>query len=475
MKKLFCFCSLIILLFVLCIRISPDDYILSIESADGTVRNYTELEYFGSSGSRVQDTDSIEEGSSANADDGSGTGEDAAGANEGESNGSGADSSVTGSDGTGTDSDDENTDGQLSADAGDVVNSGETEAADTPVDGFESYLTADYFEMDVPGSTGWTSTSLTLRQEASAFAASVQTLAAGTAFRIEEETGDWWYVTLQDGTAGYVQHSYCMINLPDVLPLMEYDITNAYDSIFKSSGYEIEGVTGQKLYSAGTVESEGKVWNEKLGRYEYLAPAMYSFAKKIAVAQYNAYTLTGGRYTLKVYDSYRPHSITIQVASALESLYNSNSVVRENIDYSTTIAGSVYTWGTGWFLAQSLSTHNTGSAIDVTLCEYDDDRGEYKELYMQTDMHELSTAAVKYYSPNAEKIPENYDVGMNENAILLDTVFIGGTYGTYSFTDTGLTTLASEWWHFQDNDTHRRVRSYASSGCDFQVTECLSR
>ncbi|MCC8105343.1 MAG: hypothetical protein LIO99_04915 [Clostridiales bacterium] len=458
MKKFFCFCSMIILLFVLCIRIAPDDYILSIEDADGNVRNYTELEYFGSSGSQSGDTDSTEGEVLANADDGlsEGSFEEETGTGNAEG---GFDAYADGQDAS----------GQQRADAG------SEEEVDVPVDGFDSYITADYFELDVPGATGWTTTSLTLREEASFSAAAVQTLSAGTAFCIEEESGDWWRVTLQDGTSGFLQHSYCMINLPDVLPLMEYDITNAYDSIFKSSGYEIEGVTGEKLYSAGTLESEGKVWNERLGRYEYLAPVMYSFAKKVAIAQYNAYVTTGGLYTLKIYDSYRPHSITLEIASALEILYNSNSTVKENIDYSTTVAGSVYTWGTGWFLAQSLSTHNTGSAIDVTLCKYDAASGEYKELYMQTDMHELSTAAVKYYSPNAEKIPANYAYGMDENAILLDTVFIGGSYGTYSFIDTGLTTLASEWWHFQDNETHSQVRSYASSGYDFQVTECLSR
>ncbi|MCC8049565.1 MAG: SH3 domain-containing protein [Clostridiales bacterium] len=331
-----------------------------------------------------------------------------------------------------------------------------------------------YFEREVAGSTGWSTASLTLHAEASSSAASVGSLSAGTAFRIVSESGDWWQVTLSDGTTGYVEHSYCMINLPDVLPEMEYAITNAYYSIYVSSGYEIPGVTGTKLYSAGTSETEGRVWNERLGRYEYLVPVMYSAAKKISIAQYNAYNLTNGQFTLKIYDSYRPHSVTTKIASALTSLYNSNSTVQKNIDYSTEPSGATYSWGYSWFLAQSLSTHNTGSAIDVTLCEYNTESASWRELDMPTDVHELSSAAIKYYSGSVSKSPSNYSGMMNANAKLLDYIFIGGSYNGYTFQSTGMDTLASEWWHFQDNDTHRRVRSYASSGCDFQVTECLS-
>ncbi|MCD7745871.1 MAG: hypothetical protein LUI13_11450 [Lachnospiraceae bacterium] len=332
-----------------------------------------------------------------------------------------------------------------------------------------------WFTRSVVGATGWNTIELTLKADASSSATSVGTIAAGTAFCIDEEDGDWWRVVLSDGGTGYIEHCYCMINLPDVLPAMEYDIKNAYSAIYRSCSYDIDGVTGEKLYSAGTLETDGKVWNERLGRYEYLVPVMYSTAKKISIAQYNAYTLTGGQYTLKIYDSYRPHSVTIKIASALSSLYASNSTVQKQVDYSTEPNGATYSWGYSWFLAQSLSTHNTGSAIDVTLCQYNAERGAYEEMVMQTVMHELSTAAIKYYSGSVSKTPANYSSAMNDNAKLLDAIFIGGTYGEYSFQDTGMATLASEWWHFQDNETHSRVRGYTSSGCDFQVTDCLSK
>ncbi|MCD7954550.1 MAG: SH3 domain-containing protein [Lachnospiraceae bacterium] len=365
---------------------------------------------------------------------------------------------------------------------------------------FHSAADENYFDRTVEGSTGWNAVEMNLMSEASASSAEVAWLLAGTAFRIAEEDGDWWRVVLADNTEGYVQHDYCMINLPDVLPTIEYDITNSYAAIYQSSGYTIDGVTGEKLYDAGDLD--GKEWNEKLGRYEYLVPVMYSTAKKIAIAQFNAYTLTDGRYTLKIYDAYRPHSVSVYIAEKFSELYYSNLVVQENVDSCTQPDGNMYEWGIRWFLAQSVSTHNTGAAIDVTLCEYEAENeaeneigyeaeneaenevgyeaeydavsSEYVELSMQTAMHELSTDAIKYYSGSVEKAPENYADTMNDNAILLDHIFSGGDYGEYSFISTGMTSLASEWWHFQDNDTHRRVKEFASSGMDFQVEDCLS-
>ncbi len=149
--------------------------------------------------------------------------------------------------------------------------------------------------------------------------------------------------------------------------------------------------------------------------------------------------------------------------------------MQKGVDYSSEPNGGTYSWGYSWFLAQSLSTHNTGSAIDVTLCQYNPESGAFEEMTMQTVMHELSTAAIKYYSGSVSKTPSNYSAAMNDNAKLLDAIFIGGSYGGYTFEDTSMATLASEWWHFQDNETHSRVRGYTSSGCDFQVTECLSK
>lgn len=137
-------------------------------------------------------------------------------------------------------------------------------------------------------------------------------------------------------------------------------------------------------------------------------------------------------------------------------MYNQNSIVRYNINYSYGKSRRCYFWGPSWFLAQGLSSHNTGAAIDVTLCN----NATKKECNMPTDMHELSTKAIKYYSRNCDPNPSNYSKEMTEDAKRLDRYM----------TNVGMTTLASEWWHFQEQDGYKRIRNATNlNGCDFQV------
>ena len=253
-------------------------------------------------------------------------------------------------------------------------------------------------------------------------------LSEGEMFRILREEGSLWLIEKGD-LCGYVDSNYCMVDLADVIPGALFEIANASASIFQSSGYALDGITGEQLYATG------KVWHSKIGRYEYLVPVMYSAAKKIATAQMLA-SFDG--LTLKVYDSYRPASVTRRIRDALNALYYSNDTVAYNVDHSPD--GSY--WGQGWFLAQSQSSHNFGCAIDVTLARAD--TGE--ELQMPCPMHELSTAAVKYSSPGSG----NYARTMNATAVQLDQYM----------DQAGMGTIASEWWHFQDNDSLSWAKSF---------------
>ena len=242
-----------------------------------------------------------------------------------------------------------------------------------------------------------------------------------------------------------------MINLSDYIPSMTFEITNSSSSIYKSSGYSLSGVTGTKLYSTG------KVYNARLGKDEYMAPILYSAAKKLLVAQRS---LLSKGYSIKVYDTYRPYSVTKKIYNSLNTLYNSNSTVKNNILYSYGLSGTRYTWGTSWFLAASVSAHNTGSAIDMSLVN----KNTGAEVTMPTVMHELSTKAIKYYSPGVSRTPANYSKEMNDYAKIMDN----------AATNAGLTTLASEWWHFQDNEAHALIKSNQVNGCDFSVTNVYS-
>jgi len=307
------------------------------------------------------------------------------------------------------------------------------------------------FEKSIKNATGFGAVTLNIRTTASSSSKKNGTIPAGKPFRIISEKGNYWKV-IYDNKTGYVYHPYCMINLPDVEPNIIYEITNANESIYVSSGKELPEVTGKTLYSTG------KVQNERLDREEYIVPVLYSTAKKISKAQKYA---TEEGYALKIYDAYRPTSVSKTIKKSLNTLYNKDATVRKNVNYSYGASGRRYTWGKAWFLAQGVSTHNTGSAIDVTLVKLE----TMQECVMPTEMHELSVKAIKYYSPKVTKKVANYSKEMNKYAKLLDKYC----------TKAGLSTLASEWWHFKDTNGHNRIKNYLNGkGCNFQVKSIVS-
>lgn len=137
--------------------------------------------------------------------------------------------------------------------------------------------TDSQFELPLAGATGYASVPLSLTATAGGTDKTAE-LKAGEAFRILEEQGDSWRVETRNGASGWVPHRYAFVNLPDILPSIVYDITNADASVFVSAGKDIPGITGQKLY-------DSRMLNERLEGNEYLVPVLYAMAKKIAAAQ----------------------------------------------------------------------------------------------------------------------------------------------------------------------------------------------
>ena len=172
-----------------------------------------------------------------------------------------------------------------------------------------------------------------------------------------------------------------MINLPDYIPSIEYNIMDAKENIYTASGVKLS-IYGKQLYKSG------KVYNQRLEKEEYIVPITYSFAKKILEAQKIA---NQEGYNLKIYDGYRPKEVADEIRDSLAELYKNNSNVRKGLDYSYESNGKVTTWGPGWFIAQNLSAHSVGAAIDVVLT----DKETGKELPAQSSIHDLSTASVK--------------------------------------------------------------------------------
>lgn len=307
-------------------------------------------------------------------------------------------------------------------------------------------------ELPVNGATGYASVLMDLKATADAGSETISELEAGTAFEVLEEVGDWWYVRTAT-ESGWVQHIYCFINLPDVVPSIIYDNTNTYASKFVSSGKTIPGITGEALY-------DGKAYNMRLGKVSDIVPVLYSMSKKIHLAQQAA--LEEGN-TLVIYEGYRPFFAQKLTVDALTTLAAADPEVMAGIN--------THPWDTNWFIATSISNHQMGYAIDVTLAKITEQQefviGDYTatavtgytEYTMPTTIHELSMASATFTGPVKSSSPTawlqaNLADTMNEAAILLQRYC----------TDAGLTPLASEWWHFNDLDARFATEDNSSKG-----------
>ena len=307
-------------------------------------------------------------------------------------------------------------------------------------------------ELPVNGATGYASVLMDLKATADAGSETISELEAGTAFEVLEEVGDWWYVRTAT-ESGWVQHLYCFINLPDVVPSIIYDNTNTYASKFASSGKTIPGITGEALY-------DGKAYNMRLGKVSDIEPVLYSMSKKIHLAQQAA--LEEGN-TLVIYEGYRPFFAQKLTVDALTTLAATDPEVMAGIN--------THPWDTNWFIATSISNHQMGYAIDVTLAKITEQQefviGDYTatavtgytEYTMPTTIHELSMASATFTGPVKSSSPTawlqaNLADTMNEAAILLQRYC----------TDAGLTPLASEWWHFNDLDARFATEDNSSKG-----------
>ena len=292
-----------------------------------------------------------------------------------------------------------------------------------------------------------------LRAKPTSNSTAITRIELNSPFRIigVSKDGNWWRVKYK-GKYGYVDNNYCLINLPDYIPSINYFIVDAIKDNSVSSGVKLS-IYGKKLYTAG------KVYNPRLEKNEFIVPVTYGFARKILRAQRLA--LKDG-YSLKIYDAYRPTSVAKIARDSLAALYNSNATVRRNINYSYE-GGNTYEWGQGWFIAQNLSAHSLASAIDVSLTK----KGETKSLKMPSRMNELSTKSIKYkYGVSGQTTVRSdlYSSNMTPAAKRLDAYMM----------KSGLTSLASEWWHFQDNVSYNRMKTYIPNGLNFQPTTIVS-
>lgn len=303
-------------------------------------------------------------------------------------------------------------------------------------------------------------------------------VASGTPFTVLQEEGDWWqvavttdYFTDEEQTqtqhgeiTGWLEHKYCLVNLPDVIPSIIYDATNSYSSHFRSCGKVIPEVTGEAFYPS-------KTYNERLGKMEFMMPVLYSMAFKLCEAQQSA--LAEGN-SLILYEGYRPHEVQTKVLNSLSAMTRTDPEVKEAVTGAP--------WRISWFISGGYSNHQRGYAVDMGLAKVSEAKEyttggyryvrvwNYERYEMPTPIHELSRAAATYTAPvtinstTAWKSAEmTQAMASNEPALGLQRYC----------TDAELTPLASEWWHFNDLSTRSQVLENQGIG-DFLISSVRS-
>ncbi len=268
----------------------------------------------------------------------------------------------------------------------------------------------------------------------------------GTQLTVLAEQGDYWHVQDETGATSYVQHAYCFVNLPDLLPSAIYLCPNASASVMHSCGRDIPTLTGEQLYTA-------HAHNPRLGRDEFRVPLLYAAAKKLAAAQSAA--LANGD-CIVVYEGFRPLAVQQRIVAALTALAEQDAVVMDGITAAP--------WEMDWFISTGISKHQRGMAMDIGLAKLthpveasgsrpqsQPQTNRYQQvtaydLYeMPTPIHELSRASASLAYPVTSRddiawrsVPDAPT--MTEGARRLRDYCTGAQ----------LTPLASEWWHFND-------------------------
>ena len=240
----------------------------------------------------------------------------------------------------------------------------------------------------------------------------------GTTLCVLAEEGNWFRVRYGE-EYGWIDSRYCMIDLPEYVgDYCAYNITNSYDSLFAVHGSPIGRVTHQVLPGYEHV---------RMADGTFLVPYLYPCAKKLLTA---AQAVQADGLRLKIYEAFRPKEATRFSYDTTEAQLNDPALTEGGGQVGMTLSRLMTDNGRfhlGSFLARTISSHNRGIALDLTL----ESQGE--ELEMQSVIHDLSWYSETYRNTLNAKLLEGY------------------------MTAVGMKGLSSEWWHFQDDDTRSAV------------------
>ena len=236
----------------------------------------------------------------------------------------------------------------------------------------------------------------------------------GASLCVLAEEGNWFRVRY-GGEYGWIDSRYCMIDLPEYVgDYCSYDITNSYDSLFAVHGSAIKDVTHETLPGYEKVQ---------LADGSFLVPYLYPCAQKLLAA---AQAAQADGLRLKIYEAFRPKQATRYSYDTTERQMNDPVSGGGTLSQLMTDNGR---FNLGSFLARSISSHNRGIALDLTLEKLDGGG----ELEMQSVIHDLSWYSETYLNTVNAKLLEGY------------------------MTAVGMNGLSSEWWHFQDDKTRESI------------------
>lgn len=144
-------------------------------------------------------------------------------------------------------------------------------------------------------------------------------------------------------------------------------------------------------------------------------------------------------------------------------LAETNPKVKSGLDNAT--------WDSYWFIADEVSNHQMGYAIDVSLAKVKKKElnffgdysvetvNEYKEYTMQTPIHELSSQSAIFSEPVS-----SIDKDLWKNSQIRKDVTKESLRLQEYCTKSGLTPLASEWWHFNDLEARDEIKDNLGNG-----------
>ena len=243
-----------------------------------------------------------------------------------------------------------------------------------------------------------------------------------------------------DGKRVAVDPQILLVNLPDVLDGALFDVVYSYAATSNVAGVEIPGVTGCRLDGY----ADGKQQNAYLDKEEFVAPCAYGTALKAREA---GAALSDRGYRLLVFDAYRPMAAQLQLSNMFEEAYYSDPAIQD----------AVLDWGTGWFVAPGASGHNFGTDLDVGVC---DAAGNPLPMPSSFDAFDNAGTLTAYPLSAYDITPDEYCEAVLENPACMAL--------HEAFTSAGFAELASEWWHFADEETEAQMRVVAGdAGLDF--------